>query len=288
MVRLLITNLISFLYNIKVEYIRKRNNSYVFFYNNKFYIFKECYLTNEYLLYINYFIDNRNFLFHTLVKNKQNKFLSSYADKSYILMQVNINVNRFLFINDILELGKYNITYVKKDVFNWVNLWKNKIDQVEYFLSYNYKKINILTLSIINYYIGLAELAIYFFINNVRTEYIPLTLCHRRIKSNFDLYEYYSVDDLVLDHFTRDIGEYIKYNIYSNKKVDFSNYNIIKTLDVNDKNLLISRLLFPSYFFDLFDEYILNDRNFDDFDKYFIYIDCYEDNLNAFISFLSK
>ena len=201
---------------------------------------------------------------------------------------IKINTNRKLFIEDIYKLYDFNFKYVKREDFNWILLWKNKIDQVEYFVISNYKKLDIYTLAIINYYICLAELAVNFFNNNVNYEYITLTLCHKRIRSNYDLYEYYSVTDLILDHFTRDIGEYVKNDIYNDRRIDVSSYKLVKELNFNDINMVIARVLFPSYFFDLFDDFILNDREFNGFAKYFINIDVYESNLRDFVHFLAK
>jgi hypothetical protein len=191
-------------------------------------------------------------------------------------------------LDDIFNLSKYNFLYISKNRFNWVGLWKYKVDQVEGFVNSNRDKIGISTLSIINYFIAVSEIAINCFNLNVLTEVIPLTLCHNRILYNSDLYEYYNVTNLVFDHYTRDIGEYIKNYIFSNKKIDLSIYKSIKELNYNEKWMLISRLLFPSYFFDIFDSFVLNNKDFLEFDKYFVNISLYEDNLREVINYLIK
>lgn len=284
----MITNLIFFLYGIKVEYIRKNRDSYVFYYDNNFYIFKEVFFNEEYLSYIYNFIVNSDILFHSVIKNKNNKLISIYDNKRYVLMMVKFNMNRTLMLSDILDLGKYHFSYISKNRFNWIDLWKYKIDQVDGFINSNIDKISISTLSIINYYICFSEIAINCFNQKVLTDAIPLTLCHNRILYDSDLYEYYSVTNLVFDHYTRDVGEYIKNYVYSNKKIDFNVYKFIKKLSYNDRWMLLSRLLFPSYFFDVFDSFVLNDREFLDFDKYFINISLYEENLKNVIAYLIK
>ena len=63
--------------------------------------------------------------------------------------------------------------------------------------------------------------------------------------------------NLVIDHYTRDVGEYIKSYIYNNDGGDFAKY--IKNMTYDDRCLLLSRILFPSYFFDLFDMFFFID-----------------------------
>jgi len=211
----MITNLIYFLYNIKIEYIRKSKDSYIFFYDNSFYIFKQCYITEDYLLGLYNYINDKDGLYHSIIKSRYNKLISNYNNNSYILMKVKVNSNRLLLLEDIYS--NKNVSYIKKNSLNWSYLWKLKVDQVEYIVNNN-NNFSIIVLSIINYYIGIADIAINIF-ENINNSLIPLTLCHKRIYSNCDLYEYYGVTNLIIDHVTRDMGEYIKSDIYNNKKI---------------------------------------------------------------------
>ncbi len=283
----MITNLISFLYDIKVEVIRKNNDGYVFLYNNNFYIFKNCQMNEEYLQYIYNFISNDSF-FHKIIKNRHNKYISTYDNQNYILMMVKFNVNRMLLLEDIYNSGSYHISYVKKKDFNWIKLWKIKIDQVAYFVSNSNIKMDVLSLSIINYYLELAELAIQIFNLIPIDDYIPLSLCHNRISRNADLYDYYSVTNLVFDHITRDLGEYIKNYVYSDNLIETNQLKILNNLSVNERYMLLSRLIFPSYFFDIFDEFILNQQDFRNFYTYFLNVDQYEKNLKIVIDYITK
>jgi len=281
----MITNLIYFLYNIKVDYIRKNLDNYIFFYNNNFYIFKECFFDEKYLNSFYSYINNT--YFHDVVRNKNNKLVSNYNNHFYILMRVKFNINRILMIDDILNLKYLSVFNVLKKNFNWSRLWKSKIDQIEYILNNN--NFNIHILSIINYYIGLAELSVSVLEKNIDdNEVIPLTICHKRVKCNWDLYEFYSVDNLHFDHFCRDLAEYVKCDIYSSKKIDINKYKSLKKLDKIEKILFLSRILFPTYFFDIFDYFILNKKDFFEFENYFIYFDIYESNLRDLISFIIK
>lgn len=277
----MITNLIYFLYNIKVDYIRRKNNSYIFSFNNAFYIFKDTFMIEENVVFLNNFINDR-VMFHSLIKNRYSKYLSRFNDKYYILMKVKFNMNRLLLLEDIYNTNNYNISYVSRNDFNWVKLWKRKIDQVEEYINNNY--INTYNLSIINYFLNLSELAVSYFYNNVKLDVFPITLCHKRISKDSDLYDYFSITDVVFDHYIRDVAEYIKCDIYDDNEIDLGKYNILK--NIKDKELLISRLLFPSYFFDVMDDLIINNRDFCDFSRYFINFEVYVNNLLKIINFL--
>jgi len=278
----MITNLISFLYDINVDYIRKHHDNYIFSYNNSFYLFKRTFLKEEDIYYLNGYINIKS-LFHLLIKNRYSRYLSSFNNGYFVLMKIKFKTNRNVLLEDICD-DNIIISYVNRKNFKWVNLWKNKIDQVEYYI--NNSNIDIYNLSIINYYLSLGELAINYFNNNVTNNVFPITFCHTRMKKDFDLYDYYSILDVVFDHYIRDVSEYIKCDIYSSKNIDLSNYKTISK--INDKDLLVARLMFPSYFFDVIDEFIINNRDFIDFYKFFIDIDIYEANLVKVIELIKK
>ena len=200
-------------------------------------------------------------------------------------MMIKFNTNRMLLLDDIYANGYHHITYVKKDHFTWPKLWKNKIDQVNYLIDNISLDLN--SLAIVNYYLALAELSIAL-LTQIKMDYIPLSLCHNRINKNADLYDYYSVTGLVIDHFTRDIGEYIKNYIYSNNEIDLDKFKSIWQLSIDEKYLLLARLIFPSHFFDIFDNYVLNQKDFQDFYKEFLYHERFENNLTHIINYLMQ
>ena len=280
----MITNLINYLYDIDVDYIRKSKSGYIFFYNNSFYIFKEYYGNKDYLKQIIKLLSKDNLLYHEIIKNKDNNFFSFYNGVIYILLKIKFNINRRILINDLLS-NNHSVDIVPKKDFLWLKLWSEKIDQVEYYVFNNLEKFNIYVISIINYFLSLSELALNI-CNYIKMEYIPLTLCHKRINFEADLYEYYCIDNLIIDHYTRDVGEYIKSYIYNNDGGDFAKY--IKNMTYDDRCLLLSRILFPSYFFDLFDEYILNKKDFSNFDVNFIYLSELNDSINSYLKTFSK
>ena len=85
---------------------------------------------------------------------------------------------------------------------------------------------------------------------------------------NFPCYEinYYNPLNFVIDYNVRDIAEYIKSYIISDA------FNIDDIIDLINKinfnkltfNLFYSRLLYPTFYFDIFDKIILNNGNEND------------------------
>lgn len=278
----MITNLISFLYDIDVDYIRKNNDSYVFYYNNSFYIFKQTTLDEKYIAYLSNFLLDKG-MFHSLIKNRYYTYLSKFNNEYYVLMKAKFNVNRMLLLNDFFD-NAFIVSYISRDNFMWLKLWKNKIDQVVTYINNNY--LDIVSLSIINYYLELGEIAIDYFNSNVKNDVFAITCCHKRIKKDFNLYEYYSIVDIVFDHQFRDVAEYVKCDIYIDREIDLNKYKVLR--NIKDKELLISRLLFPSYFFDVVDDFIINQREFKTFFEYFINMDIFEKNLIKIIDFIAK
>lgn len=279
----MVTNLIYYLYDIKVDVVRRNNDKYIFYYNDKYYIFKEIF--DEFKVY-RYFSYLKNNMFHSIVKNKDGREVSNYNNHKYILLCVNVLENRNISVSDLLNKEiMYRISF---NELPWFSLWKNKIDQVEYIINSNENKFSISNLSIINYYIELSEIALAYLINNIdKGMSVTVSLCHNRIKKEFDLYDLYDISDLVLDNYTRDVGEYIKYDII-NGSFDARAYFFIKYINYVDRVLLLSRVLFPSYFYDIFDDYVINDKDFTYFDKNFINIEYNERCIKELFEILTK
>lgn len=233
----------------KSYYFKVENSNYILLIYNNLEEIDDIYKLNSYL--INFFP------FHKIVLNINNEIITTIKDNKYILLQ--LFINKKISINDIIELNNIGISYdypkLKRD--NWFILWTNKIDYFEYQISQIGKKYPIICESF-NYYIGLAENAIAL-VNNTDKSNISIALAHRRISNNsFDLY---NPLNLVIDFRIRDVCEYFKYCFFNNIDISqeldlFLTYN---HLNVNEANLFLARMLFPTYYFDLYEK-IINDE----------------------------
>ena len=123
--------------------------------------------------------------------------------------------------------------------------------------------------SLFHYFIGVAENAVLYLkiteAEEKMEEIDRLVISHNRLSMDSSLYDYYDPTNIVLDHPSRDVSEYIK-STYVHGNFD------IKLLEeyLNEHHfskyglrLLYARILFPSFFFDYIDEMILNSYDTD-------------------------
>lgn len=248
-------NLINYFYNLIVNDFRKIDNYYLFEIDNIKYAFLE-YDGNIDELYNMYtIIINNNKYCHEIVLNKDNRIVTFYQNKPYILIKKNIYLNTFVTLAEIIN---YDVPiYVEKErKVIWDELWMNKIDYYEYQMNELGNKYQKLKLSF-NYYVGLSECAINLlkYLNN---DNIKFYITHKRIMYKEKTDELLNPINLIIDTRVRDIAEYFKINYINN------NYNIqdiikeidMLNLDYNESILLLSRLMYPSFYFDLYDKII--------------------------------
>ena len=165
-----------------------------------------------------------------------------------------------------IDILKFNIipsnNLVNKiDKSSWSYFWENKIDYFEYQFQQMEKRYRMLHESI-HYYIGIWENAISYFNDNVGKNKEKV-VCHKRVSFDMDYLTFLNPMNLVLDYKERDIGEYIKSYIYENR-FSKEKLNYFFSYNKNDRNsalLLITRLLFPSNYFDLYEEITVNNKD---------------------------
>ena len=112
----------------------------------------------------------------------------------------------------------------------------------------------------IDYFVGIWENAISYFNDNV-TFLEEKFACHKRVDTKMDLLEFLNPLNFVIDYKERDKGEYLKSYVINN---NYSSVQLKKLLQGSSKNniiLLISRILFPSYYFDLYEDIVLKEKN---------------------------
>ena len=258
-------NTLDYYYNIRIDNLIKTNKDYYFYINNEEYHLLKYNRPIEDALYIynlNVEMLKRNAIVHKIILNKDNQVTTIINNEAYILIKLcnykNDKVN--LWNINYLENMTYNIEYNKvllRD--NWIKLWSEKIDYYEYQINQLGKEYPILCDSL-SYFIGLGENAISYLVNNIKEEKEILVVSHKRIKINNGSFEFYNPLNFIIDNRVRDVGEYIKESFF----LDNLNINELK-LYLNNSNYnreeyiyLFSRLLFPTYYFDKYDEIINN------------------------------
>ena len=276
-------NIINYYYNLIINEYKKANDKFIFNIDKTKYEFIIFNGDINKLYEIYFIVKNSKNYCHEIVLNKDNSIFTLYNNNLYILIKENISINDKV---DIKEIVQYTILTSIEGKIHWKELWEKKIDYYEYQMSQISFKYPIIK-ECFNYYIGLAENAINL-LNYIEKKDIPYYICHKRIEYNQTLEEFFNPISLTLDSWVRDICEYIKNN-YFNEEIDeekilslINNFNFSYT----DSLLFISRLLYPSYFFDLYDQIIQNNISEEKIKKYIKKNTAYEVFLNKIYQLL--
>lgn len=255
-------NALSYYYNLIPTTIHQVNKKY------------RCYIQNQEYLLVQYedlperandfynlsiYLLNMQVPCHEIILNNDGFVLTYINNQPYILLKIyvldeKINFKDVIFFSNLL----IDYTQYKNLTCNsWHKMWTQKIDYFEYQMSNLGKNYQIIRDSF-NYFVGLAENSISFLLELENYFDSPI-ICHKRIKFNENKKELYNPLNFIFDTKARDAAEYVKnkffydrYNIY-----DFT--NDIKICNFNEKqfHLFFGRLLFPSYYFDVYENIML-------------------------------
>lgn len=251
-----IKNIIEYFYKISNLELHRKGDFYYFTLEPNDYLFIPLARTELELLEINQIIKD-DLLYDQLVLNIENHYLTQ-TQKGYFVLIRKSRANFSLEQSIIQEKSRILSTtnYVNIDRTNWKDLWSKKIDYIEYQLLHIESRYPLISKSI-NYYIGMTETAISylndFYSKNAKMGLLP-TISHKRIlKDNFN-----SPMNIITDYRARDISEYLKYlfieNTYNYDKISI----FLKKCELTetDSQLIYARLLYPSFYFDLYDQIV--------------------------------
>lgn len=279
-------NFINYYYGFNIHNIYFSNEKYYFNNDSDRYMLKICYNSSI----ISYYNELRNQLekykyFFSIILNRENNYITWIENKPYILLKLsNINNEKMCIFdirNDLFIEINTKLSIINR--FPWTKLWENKIDYFEEWLfvkQEGYKKIY----PLFHYFIGIAENALLYLKESEKAETKEqsdqLTVSHNRVTIDYELYDYYEPNNIILDHSSRDISEYIK-SMFLNRVWDldlvkqyinnhyFSRYGL---------RMIFSRVLFPSFFFDYLEKMITTNSDID-----LLYL---ENRADEFLSFI--
>ena len=290
--------IINYYYNLNPTKITKHFNYYYFFINYELYYFtpytrKPSDLNAIYNL--NQTMNNLNININKIIINKDNNPLTIIKNTPYILMKIYININKPLTLPEISYISNIKLNYDSNLMrSNWLSLWTKKIDYLEYHQEQNYQKYPLISKSF-DYFVGLAENAISYInytINNELPDKSDIgVISHDTIKIDDTIYNLYNPLNIIIDHKSRDLAEYIKISFFKD------NYQIIEELDEYFKYnyyskyaicLLIARILYPSFYFDTYDNIINKHKRESSILKITSRIEEYELYLKEIIEYLNK
>ena len=227
--------------------------------------------------------------FFIVIPNIENSYITWIDNKSYVLFQLSNIINDKISIFDIrIDMFiSLNDKISNLSRFPWIQLWENKIDYFEEWFSSkydSYKKIY----PLFHYFIGIAENALLYLKENDRDEVKEksdeLVISHSRLGINYELFDYYDPTNIILDHASRDVSEYIK-SAFLNRIWDLDmmkNYLYKHYFSRYGLRVMYARILFPSFFFDYIEEMITSNQNID-----LLYLENRADEFQNFIREIS-
>ena len=277
---------------MKVTNTNLIDNYYEFNYNNNYY---RLYITNEGYNIYNYnniYNNNKELINNTLMSevilNKDKNIITTYNNINYILLKINCNINKNITLEEIDYLSKTKIVNNIKS--NWGLLWSKKIDYLENLISENGKKYPQVVNSF-NYFVGMSENAISYYNNIEIDNNMMYYISHKVLRPTDKVDSLYNPLNIIYDYRVRDVAEYIKnsfwtdnHNIYN----ELNNYLYKNNLSLNEVKLLISRVLFPSVYFDMYEEIFNYNKEEKILNNIINRIDEYEEYLDSIIIYFKK
>ena len=261
-------NTINYYYNLNPDKINHIFDYYYFYIDNELYYFSiytkdvssisDVYKFNQELI-------DKGVLVNEIIDNKMSSVLTFVNQVPYILTKVVVNINKPISLGEISYLSMSQISYPKgllRD--NWLNLWISKIDYLEYHHEQNFSKFPLINSSF-NYFIGLGENAISYLsetLKKYKADYSDVgVISHDVILVDDTIYNLYNPENIIIDHKARDLAEYIKVSFFKD------NYSIFDELDEYFRHhyfsifgieLVMARVLWPSFYFEAYDEVMRN------------------------------
>lgn len=247
-------SIVNYFYGLVCNKISKKDDYYIIENESGIYLFAELIGSIEEVEHIINNLNNTDIKYHLLVMTKDQNMFITYEEKKYCLLKVRCN------LKDKVSLLTFNKTKTDGSS-NWADIWSKRIDYYESQVEEVIKEPNIKYA--LQYYIGLTEIAIYY--NNVLKDIytnsdLIYTVCHKKINSPCNPLDYYNPLNMLIDIEVRDLAEYFKMSYFNDVLTEYELLNLVDNLKFSEPmaNYFFLRLLYPSYFFNLYDGYIEN------------------------------
>lgn len=247
-------NVINYYYNLFPEKIFYKNDDYYFFINDTRYSFVKYKLDEDINEIYNMHLDilRRNIYLHHIILNKNGMVLTIIDGDAYVLMETLYYGNNVSLYN-IIPFTKINTESKKVD---WAKLWSIKNDYLEFELNEFGLKYPLLRKSF-GYFIGLGESSISI-VNTLQKQDITYVYAHRRISKKNTTFDLYNPLNIIVDLKVRDTSEYFKQSFFKGDSIDeeLDLYFHDTKLTTYEYMMFFARMLYPTYYFDLFEDVI--------------------------------
>lgn len=260
-------NWLNYYYNIDVDLIHQNNKNYFFEKDGYQYTFFQYYGDMNQLKEIYEFSNNllnHGIYCHRIISNKDYEPATNIDGITYVLMVSSPNLDKKVELNDILNFSIFYLPNEKLRRDDWKGLWEIKIDYFEYQLNQFGNKHPIIKDSF-GYFAGYVEtgIALLNYVNpNIGREK-NLFLSHKRLTDENNLFDLYNPFNFIIDYRIRDIAEYFKKQIFQKKNIleDIHLYLETANLEQYEIQLFFIRMLYPSFYFDVFEDIMNYDKD---------------------------
>lgn len=263
-------NVIYYYYQMNLENIHLVNGVYHFSYSNQNYLFFPIQRDISYLQDLTIFCQvnkDRLMYYHDIVLTKDNMPYLFLDNKYYVLLRVKGLISDTISFYDIKFLRVNTLKNSSSLVrFPWVSFWIKKCDYYENIFRHLEKKFYPF-LPCFYWYLGLSENAISY-VGSALAKYQKrsndnLVVSHIRVDNRMNVLDFYNPLSIIVDHPSRDVAEYLK-SLFVNgdyRYDEIEEYLLSLPLSELGFSLLFGRLLYPSFFFDLLDEFLATEED---------------------------
>ena len=288
-------DMINYYYNFNVESVEDWDTIYTFKWQNENFYFVPLKRSERELIdltLVSKELKTRGIECHDLIINKFGKLITNIYEANYILLKPIGNIDEEYDLQSMIKINNSLVLNPNKSNLyrnSWAKLWSDKIDYFEYQV-HELGRGKEIILDSFSYYIGLGENAISY-IDNTNRKYKKtgldrICLSHRRIKyPNYKL-NYLNPLSFIFDLEVRDIAEYIKSAFFAGENAlsYLKEALAITKFSIYSLELLYARLLYPSYYFDIYEKIMNNEEEEEKLIPIIEASDAYEEFLkNAYI-----
>ena len=191
----------------------------------------------------------KNIIVNTFILNNKNEYITKKNNEYIILIKINEN-DEYIDLEEIIKYSN-NINYLEK--YNILEKYKEEIDECEDKLS-KYDKEVIEVRKTANYYIGMAENAVSL-LKDYKDE--SNELGHKVNIYNYSKKELNDPMNFIKINKLYNISNYLKYKFINNKFDYYELEIIMKQIKTEtEEALFFSYMLYPNYYFDIFENEI--------------------------------
>ena len=260
-------NALQYYYHLTVEDIHQIDGVYKFTIQNQYYAFYPYegdinYVDTIYRFSIH--LLEQGIYCHQMVLNVNQQVVTYVNQVPYILLRSSYALEEKITMEHLIMFSNMTSHIQYQDEMrhdNWEKLWSNKIDYFEYQVN-QFGKAHPIIRDSFSYFVGLAETGISL-LNQTKLDYKNLVISHKRIKRNQTVFDLYNPLSFIVDLKIRDACEYFKESFVSHENIwqDIEFYLTHNSLTSYEYLMFLIRMFYPSFYFDLYEDIIENNKD---------------------------